>query len=115
MDYYFGKLIIMVKLLILSILSLCTLFGVNRNGTTAANFLEIDVGSRGTGMGGAYVSVVNDVTSVFWNPAGLTGVTGNQVMFIYQPWVLDISHTFVGAAVKIPNTGVLAAHMVYMS
>ena len=40
----------------------------NGNGTTTANFLEIDVGSRATAMGGAYVSLCDDQSAIFWNP-----------------------------------------------
>ena len=43
---------------------------INGNGTTGANFLELDIGSAATSMGGAYVSVANDVSSAYWNPAG---------------------------------------------
>jgi len=43
------------KILYFSLLSI--LISNNGNGTTTANFLEIDVGSRATGMGGAYVSL----------------------------------------------------------
>ena len=35
---------------------------INGNGTTGANFLELDIGSAATSMGGAYVSVANDVS-----------------------------------------------------
>ena len=42
---------------------------INGNGTTVANFLEIDIGSAATAMGGAYVSIANDVSSAYWNPA----------------------------------------------
>ncbi|MFA5574536.1 MAG: PorV/PorQ family protein [Brumimicrobium sp.] len=35
-------------------------------------FLQVGVGARALGMGNALVSSVNDVTSVYWNPAGLT-------------------------------------------
>ncbi|WP_133122192.1 putative type IX sorting system protein PorV2 [Brumimicrobium salinarum] len=37
-------------------------------------FLQIGVGARALGMGNSIVAGVNDVTSVYWNPAGLTGV-----------------------------------------
>ena len=40
---------------------------INGNGTTVANFLEIDIGSAATAMGGAYVSIANDVSSAYWN------------------------------------------------
>lgn len=37
----------------------------------AAHFLRDGLGGRARGMGGAFVAVVSDVTSTFWNPAGL--------------------------------------------
>ncbi len=33
--------------------------------------MRIGVGARPLGMGGAYVAISDDVTSVYWNPAGL--------------------------------------------
>ena len=47
---------------------------INGNGTTAANFLEMDIGCAATSMGGAYVSVANDISAAYWNPAGLAYV-----------------------------------------
>ncbi|WP_394369804.1 putative type IX sorting system protein PorV2 [Litoribacter ruber] len=37
-------------------------------------FLQIGVGARALGMGGAQVSNVRDVTAAYWNPAGILGV-----------------------------------------
>ena len=37
-------------------------------------FLHIGVGARAMGMSQAQVSSVNDVTSGYWNPAGLIGL-----------------------------------------
>ena len=38
-------------------------------------FLAIGAGARGLSMGGAVIASCNDVTSIYWNPAGLaTGV-----------------------------------------
>jgi long-chain fatty acid transport protein len=53
-----------------------------------ANGLNLNgFGARATAMGGAYVSLANDVTAVFWNPAGLAqlkkgtfGLAGDLLM-----------------------------------
>ncbi len=40
-------------------------------GTDPAAFLDIGVGARALGMGGAFTSVADDATCAYWNPAGL--------------------------------------------
>ena len=37
-------------------------------------FMNIGIGARALGMGGAQVSAVRDVTAAYWNPAGILGV-----------------------------------------
>lgn len=85
--------------------------GPNRFGTTAANFLEMGIGSAGNALGEAYVSVVKDLSAVYWNPAGLAYLEGNEAQFMYQPWVVDISSIFAGVALKLPRLGTLAVSM----
>ncbi len=36
--------------------------------------LDLGLGGRALGMGGAYAGLADDSTSVYWNPAGLTGI-----------------------------------------
>ncbi len=81
---------------------------IYRYGTTAANFLEIGVGSAGSAMGEAYVAVANDLSSIYWNPAGLAFIMGKEAQFMIQPWIVDINTTFVGAASHIKNVGTIA-------
>jgi hypothetical protein len=40
----------------------------------AGEFLAIGVGGRPLGMGGAYVSMVSDVTAGYWNPGALARI-----------------------------------------
>ena len=39
-----------------------------------AAFFNSDVSARAAGMGGAFVAVADDTTSVFWNPAGIAQI-----------------------------------------
>jgi len=80
---------------------------INRYGTTAASFLEIGIGSGPNAMGEAQVAVANDVSSIYWNPAGLSNLRGPSAIFMIQPWVVDISMLFTGGAFVIPNVGII--------
>ena len=105
-----------MKKIFLHIILISSLLSVeiNGNGTTVANFLEIDIGSAATAMGGAYVSIANDVSSAYWNPAGLSFVNKKQAYFMYQPWILDTDSFFAGAAFSFKNKGTLAFTLNYM-
>jgi hypothetical protein len=79
-----------------------------RVGTTSGEFLSIGYGSAGVSMGDAYVSVVDDISGIYWNPAGLAYMEQSEAMFTYQPWLADISTYFIASGIVIPNAGTLA-------
>lgn len=70
-------------------------------GTAGAKFLEIPIGSRGVAMGSAYNSVSNDMTAMFWNPAGLVHSNNTNVMVERVNWFADISYNIVGVSHSI--------------
>ena len=72
-------------------------------GTSAAPFLEIDVGSRASSLGGAYTSVANDVSALYWNVAGIAWNQGLQIEFTHSPWLADISYNFFGITQSLPS------------
>ena len=85
-----------------------------RVGTTAASFLEMGVGSASISMGEAYVSVVRDITSIYWNPSGLAYINSNEVQFMHRPWIAGINTSFAGGAAAVPGIGTLALGMSVM-
>ena len=88
----------------ISILFLITsVYGVNKTGTTAAKFLSIGVGSKAVGMGGAYTSIANDATAMYWNPAGVSFYNTKEVYFNHANWIADISFDYFG--ITIPTGG----------
>ncbi len=60
-------------------------------GTFGAQFLQIGTSARATGMGSAFTAVADDASSVFWNPAGLVEVRGNEFMAAQVEWPADIN------------------------
>ncbi len=82
-----------------------TSLAVSKRGTTAASFLEIGIGARGTSMGNAYVAVVDDVHSLYWNPGGLALMEKSEVSFIQTNWLAGIEFNNVSAAFPMGNLG----------
>jgi hypothetical protein len=78
---------------------------ISKTGTTAATFLKVDVGAPGVGMGSAYVSLAEDATAMFWNPAGLARVKGNEAVFNHAQWIADIRMSYAGVAVNMGDLG----------
>jgi hypothetical protein len=79
-----------------------------RMGTTTAGFLEIGVGGAGIALGDAYVASAQDMSAIYWNPAGLALMENNEAMFMYQPWLVDVNSMFAGAGLYLPRIGTLA-------
>jgi hypothetical protein len=63
-----------------------------RFGGSAAVFLTLPADARGAALGGSFASLVNDISSVFYNPAGLSLMGTNQAMFSYTSYVADTRH-----------------------
>ena len=88
---------------------------VSKVGTTSAPFLEIDVGSKAVGMGSAFVAVANDATALYWNPAGIARLSGNEMVFIHTEWIANINYDFVGTVFPMGNLGVLGISIISLS
>ena len=69
-------------------------------GTTAVTFLEIPAGARSLGMGEAFVSVADDISALYWNPAGITFSRDNQVAFETTEWFVDTRISYTAALIK---------------
>jgi hypothetical protein len=68
-------------------------------GATGMAFLKVGIGGRATAMGGAYSAISGDVTAGYWNPAGLTGIEGRDVVWMHSVWFQGIRAEYAGLAV----------------
>ncbi|MDQ3022211.1 MAG: PorV/PorQ family protein [Bacteroidota bacterium] len=82
----------------------------NKYGLSAARELLIPVGSVSTALGGANLASVNGVDALYWNPSGLSILSGKtgEVLFSNQIYIADINIVYFAGAYKIPNFGSLA-------
>jgi len=70
-------------------------------GLSGGQFLKIGVGARGTGMGGAYSGLSNDVSSVFWNAAGIADVKAYAVDVSHTFWFAGMQHSFAAGVLPV--------------
>lgn len=50
----------------------------------AGEFLATGFGARALGMGGAFASIADDASAVYWNPAGLIQLEQSQILFMHS-------------------------------
>lgn len=77
-------------------------------------FLGIGVGARSLGMGGSVLASVNDISSVYWNPAGLNALEKQmEIGAMHSEYFAGISkYDFLGAAYRIDENSVLGVSMI---
>jgi hypothetical protein len=72
--------------------------------------LELPIGPRAVGMGSAYVSVADDATAMYWNPAGLARLGGGErnveVLFQHNEWLADFRQEYVAVGTQLGRHGV---------
>ena len=69
-------------------------------GAAGAQFLKIGIGARANAMGGAYSAVCNDLTSMYWNPAGLADIKSIAANFSYTQWFAGFGLNY--GAISLP-------------
>ncbi|RLD17471.1 MAG: hypothetical protein DRI36_03660 [Caldiserica bacterium] len=74
------------------------------SGVNALPFLRYGIGARAVGMGGAFTGLCNDASSVFWNPAGISGVLENE--FNLTTSILSDGRNDNLVLVALPKTGI---------
>jgi tetratricopeptide (TPR) repeat protein len=70
-----------------------------QDGGTDSPFTKIGAGARGIGLGRAFVSLADDASAMYWNPAALKNVQRMQFMAMYMPLYgdfTDATYTYFG-------------------
>ncbi|HEX9006918.1 MAG TPA: PorV/PorQ family protein, partial [Bacteroidota bacterium] len=88
---------------------------VSKSGTVAATFLEIPVGAAAVGLGGAFVSLANDATALYWNPAGTATFQHAEALVQHTAWIGDTKHDFAALVVPLGSFGTLGLSFISLS
>ena len=88
---------------------------ITKTGTTAAQFLKIGVDARASAMGNAFTAMKGDLSSMYWNPAGLTSIGRMETMFMNSSWLAGIQFTHAAFAINLNAAGVIGFSMTSLS
>lgn len=83
-------------------------------GRDALTFLNLGMGARPMGMAGAFTAVADDVNAIFYNPAGLANLESFQASLLHQRWIVDLSYSYLGAALPINGIGTFAGSLLHL-
>ena len=96
---------ILVPVLVLIIALTLGMVGVS-DGVDAGSFVRDGIGARAFGIGGAFVSIADGVSTTVWNPAGLTRLDGINVGGMYtDKFGQGIYFQSLGATARIFDFG----------
>ncbi|MGE5574423.1 MAG: hypothetical protein ACM309_05895 [Bacillota bacterium] len=74
-------------------------------GTAA--MMDIGMGARSLGMGGAFIAVADDAAAMYYNPAGLALIEGRHVTSLYTNQYGVVGYMALGYAQRNVGAGVL--------
>jgi hypothetical protein len=88
------------------------ILGPDGAGTSAFPLLRIGQGPRAAAMGEAFVSIADDASAIYWNPAGLGTQGLTRFAFSHQEWFMSIRDEVLQATIP-SGPGALGFGLVY--
>jgi outer membrane protein OmpA-like peptidoglycan-associated protein len=83
-------------------------FSYSQSSTsTGAQFLEVPGGVRGAGMGGMFTAVADDISTTYWNTAGLALLKNIEVNASEVSYFANLNFNFVGLALPLSPGSVI--------
>ncbi|MBI2788188.1 MAG: PorV/PorQ family protein [Elusimicrobia bacterium] len=102
-----------MKITLLAALMLAFAAQASRAAETAS-FLDIGVGGRALGMGGAYTALADDANALYWNPSGLSKLEKREVTASHAEMFESTRLDFLAYA-HPTSQGTFAAGLTYLS
>lgn len=72
----------------------------NRAGTAGAPELRIPASGRGIALGNGIMADVTGVEAIYYNPAGVSGLTGTELYFSHLSYIADMKKNYFAGVVR---------------
>jgi hypothetical protein len=81
--------------------------------TTAASELEVSLEPRATALGEAFVGMEGSITSMQWNPAGVSSLRGGELTLLHNVYLEDTAVEYLAFAARAWKQIVLGGSFAY--
>lgn len=97
----------MKKITITFFIAFAIISAQSKVGTSAAQFLGIGVGPKSVAMGGAFTSIADDASTMYWNPGAISRLGSSQTMFSSTNWLVDTNINLLAAVLKLNSSNAI--------
>lgn len=89
---------------------------ITKVATTSAQFLKLGYGARAIGLSGSYVARGGDLSSLYWNPAGLARMPYGSaaVQLSTTEYIADVQYSTFALGFNLGNAGTMAASIIFL-
>ena len=87
---------------------------VTKVATSAANWLKIESGVRGIGMGGSQAASGRGLSGAYYNPASIAFIEGSEAYFSTSEYIAGITHNTLGYGTRLTPTDYFGIHLFYL-
>ena len=87
----------------------------SRTGTSSAQFLKFAADARSAALGGAHSGLYGDVSSLYWNPAGIAAIRNVAGTATMLDLYANINYNFIGVVAPFSNSTTVGFSAIYLS
>ncbi len=87
---------------------------ITKVATSSAQFLKLGVGARAISLGGSFVATASDLSALYWNPAGLSSLTGSAVQLSYTQYLADVNYSYFAFGTSIGSYGAIGFSLIML-
>ena len=106
----------LICIVILIFIILCPYGGLQAETKYAGSFLELGIGARAMAMGGAFVSIADDGSAFYWNPAGASQLIRSELFGMYASLFKSLEkHHHIGFTQPIYGGAAISLNWIRLS
>ena len=88
---------------------------VTKVSTSAANWLKIESGVRGIGMGGSQAASGRGLSGAYYNPASIAFIESSEAYFSKSQYLAGITHNTIAYGTRLTPTDYFGIHLFYLN